>query len=59
MPELQLTPAGQLRWHTADAADADAVVAEIVRAFHADLREGWFLLTARRPQLTAWPGSLE
>ncbi|HET6546670.1 MAG TPA: DEAD/DEAH box helicase [Rhodanobacteraceae bacterium] len=55
MPELQLSPAGRLRWHSVGAAQADGFDARIARSFDADWREGLFVLAARRPQVAAWP----
>lgn len=55
MPELQLSPAGHLRWHPTDTAQTDGLDAEIGRSFDTDWREGLFVLAARRPQTAAWP----
>jgi len=55
MPELQLTPAGHLRWNDVEAANAAWPEAGVARAFGNDWREGLFLLAAHRPQTAAWP----
>jgi len=55
MPEIHLSPTGQLRWvevATPGSAFPDARVSE---AFRADWREGLFLLAARRSESAAWP----
>jgi len=52
MPEIQLSPAGHLRWID---ADADALEVDVGEAFHADWRAGLFRLAAQRPQTAAWP----
>ena len=49
MPDLQLTPAGHLRWlESADTADEGRTHAELCAAFARDWREGLFLLAAQR-----------
>jgi len=54
MPEIQLSPGGQLQW-TQGSSDDLTVDADIGRGFQIDWREGLFLLAARRPQLAASP----
>ncbi len=56
MPELQLSPAGHLRWLPGDPAAAEDLDAELGRSFDSDWRQGLFGLAARRPPLAAWPG---
>ena len=55
MPEIQLSPAGSLRWVDADQAPTDAALAGFAESFRSDWREALFQLAARRPQTSAWP----
>lgn len=55
MPEIQLSPAGHLRWVEAVSPDAEFPDTGVRVAFIADWREGLFLLAARRPEAAAWP----
>lgn len=55
MPEIQLTPTGNLRWIEAESADRDLLDPAVRDAFVLDWREGLFLLAARRPETAAWP----
>ena len=55
MPEIQLTPAGNLRWIEAESSDRDVLDPGVRDAFVLDWREGLFLLAARRPETAAWP----
>src|SRR5882724_3808454 len=55
MPEILLSPAGNLRWVEGSSADEAFSAADVRAAFLSDWREGLFLLAARRPETTAWP----
>lgn len=53
MPQIQLTPAGHLRWIEDDSPET-GLQADIARAFKSDWREGLFRLAAERPPVAAW-----
>lgn len=55
MPDIQLTPAGNLRWIETESSDRDLLDPGVRDAFLLDWREGLFLLAARRPEAAAWP----
>ena len=55
MPEIQLSPAGNLRWVESESSDRELLDAGVRDAFLLDWREGLFLLAARRPEVAAWP----
>jgi SNF2 family DNA or RNA helicase len=55
MPEIHLSPTGNLRWVDAESPVEDFVDANLRGAFLSDWREGLFLLAARRPETAAWP----
>jgi non-specific serine/threonine protein kinase len=55
MPEILLSPSGNLRWVEATSPHGDFSDADVRAAFLSDWLEGLFLLAARRPETAAWP----
>jgi len=48
VPEIRLTPTGQLRWESSEEQSASAGLASLQRVFQADWREGLFVLSAEK-----------